>query len=1289
MRESSSNLSKDIQKPKHIRGGDKKVMKKSLSVAVVVAMVSSMFASLAFADDAATTTAPLTAEQKYEALKKAGVLEGDDKGANLDGKTTRAQIAKILVKAFGLTEDASAASVYKDLDGATWASGFIGAVTKAGYMDGVDNGKFDPSSDVTLEQLATVLVRAFKLEHTSKEVGSAKVDNWAKEYVAAAVKAGLVSNKTDFTATALRSDLVYSAYVASQGKDVVALTATKWEIVDSKNVKVTFSDNATVTVALATALEAGKATQVTASYKNKEFYGEVTLPVVSAQDIKSAVALNSKVIEVALNTAATAVDASNFTVKDAAGTAVAVASAKVAPYSTDNKTVLVSLGADTTAGTLYTLTSGTKSVNFGGKGADTTKPTVTAITPIDYNMVDITFSEAVDISAAAITVAEKYGSQTALTVSATGYNGSTKVRLTTADQKGSTLYGLSISGVKDFAGNTMDSDTTQNFAGIAKSTDKQGVSTAAANDYNEVIVGFNVNLDPASLTAANFTINEAYGSATAVAVDSVRLATKNDTLGKGGAAVGDPAYKKYAIITTKDALKAGTLYKVTAANVGTLYGQPLDSAKVSTTFAGVDKPTSLTFNATPVATISNTKINVKFANKLDKATAETVANYAIAETYGNKAALSITGAALQSDNVTVQLTVASMTNGLYTLTVNNVKDIYGNSIKTDSSANVTSFAGAAVADKITSITSASLSSTDATQLTVVFNKNVGATATDVAHYSIDGSIGYPSKVAYDSAKPNQVVLTIPKTNNGQVYTLTVKGLENSDNVSMDSAGITGKFVGSGVTAGLPQLTAAVATDEQTVKLFFDRAVSDSTIKGASKIWNGNALVGAANSQVQYSANGLSTTTWTNLSGYAWQDPTNDHVLVVRTSGAPFNTVTNSNGTFTARIGDDSAAVIDKDKDTAVFAANNNDATKVGISAVTSLNNMSIRLFFNQPVDKASIVATLNEKNDNSGAVWNLDTANAIYADTTKQVVDVIVTKATDATARLAANTTYYLMATAANDITAGTSGVGLNDEKPTGLTGVLETRPVASNGVAPGAVSSVPVTMADARTLLVWFPEVMNKTTVLNATYYQVSASSDGSSPVAITSQISKIDYDNTTNKATITLNADLPASKYYLVFDRNIKNALSTKAVETTDSTPKAVVSQFAYNSTGGSKLTVSSATYSASNGQLTVKFNKNIDAATVNASDFTINVVKTGANGAKAALTAGTDFTIVAPTNATSSADSVVYGTQTTQVVIQLNVALDAAYAGDIEFASTSTLKGINGGSVDATVQGVFAQK
>jgi trimeric autotransporter adhesin len=236
MRDSSFYFIKQNSQQLKYQGGEKKVMKKSLSLVLAIAMVFSMFASVAFAAETTTTAPAKTTEEKYAELEKLGIFEGDGTGANLEGEMDRAQLAKIVTKLKGLTED-KAANTYTDVAADHWAAGFIGAVTKAKIFDGVAEGKFDPSGKVTLEQLAKVLVVTASLAQSNDAV-TGEVSDWAKGYVAAAVKEFNLS-AADYTVNALRGVFVELTYAAI-GKITPIAPAVDVKAVGSKKIEVSF-----------------------------------------------------------------------------------------------------------------------------------------------------------------------------------------------------------------------------------------------------------------------------------------------------------------------------------------------------------------------------------------------------------------------------------------------------------------------------------------------------------------------------------------------------------------------------------------------------------------------------------------------------------------------------------------------------------------------------------------------------------------------------------------------------------------------------------------------------------------------------------------------------------------------------------------------------------------------------------------------------------------------------------------------------------------------------------------
>ncbi|NDI34775.1 S-layer homology domain-containing protein [Chengkuizengella sediminis] len=199
------------QTKKQHPGGDIKVMKKSLSLLVAIAMVFSMFASVASAEE-------MTTEQKFDELKEIGIFDGYLDGLpHLEDNMTREQAAKIIALVFGLDIDKSAESTFSDVTSDRWSTEYIEASVKVGIIEGMGDGTFAPKANVTIEEFAKMLAVGYA-NLTSVELDEeATVDNeniseWAQHYIAAALDLGLIAEYEDYTIDADRTFLVDSAY---------------------------------------------------------------------------------------------------------------------------------------------------------------------------------------------------------------------------------------------------------------------------------------------------------------------------------------------------------------------------------------------------------------------------------------------------------------------------------------------------------------------------------------------------------------------------------------------------------------------------------------------------------------------------------------------------------------------------------------------------------------------------------------------------------------------------------------------------------------------------------------------------------------------------------------------------------------------------------------------------------------------------------------------------------------------------------------------------------------------
>lgn len=127
-----------------------------------------------------------------------------------DRNVTRAEFAALLVRSLGLST-VTGATYFDDVDADDWFAGVVNAAAKSGIVDGYEDGTFRPNAPITREELAAMVVRAYKFAggkvtvdaSTQAQVLSRWADAdrivWGRLEVAQAVAAGLMNGMTDTT----------------------------------------------------------------------------------------------------------------------------------------------------------------------------------------------------------------------------------------------------------------------------------------------------------------------------------------------------------------------------------------------------------------------------------------------------------------------------------------------------------------------------------------------------------------------------------------------------------------------------------------------------------------------------------------------------------------------------------------------------------------------------------------------------------------------------------------------------------------------------------------------------------------------------------------------------------------------------------------------------------------------------------------------------------------------------------------------------------------------------------
>lgn len=125
---------------------------------------------------------------------------------------TRAELAALMVRAFGLKPGADAAQgavvQFTDVDVKDWYNDVVTTATTYGLMTGYSGNRFGPQDVMTREQVMVMLIRAYEMAgHTAPAASSAvsalegytdvsNLSGWAKDSAAQAVKLGLIQGKS-------------------------------------------------------------------------------------------------------------------------------------------------------------------------------------------------------------------------------------------------------------------------------------------------------------------------------------------------------------------------------------------------------------------------------------------------------------------------------------------------------------------------------------------------------------------------------------------------------------------------------------------------------------------------------------------------------------------------------------------------------------------------------------------------------------------------------------------------------------------------------------------------------------------------------------------------------------------------------------------------------------------------------------------------------------------------------------------------------------------------------------
>jgi uncharacterized protein YjdB len=166
------------------------------------------------------------ASRAVQVLSAKHIIEGITLGEfNPNGKTTRAQFAALLVRALQIKKQATWTTEFEDVQADAWYAEDVVAASRAGLVTGVTKQTFDPNAELTREQMAILLVRAYEYRNGSYTSINRKLDDyadqseistWALEDVNKAIELGILSGISNErfspSSTALRMETAEALY---------------------------------------------------------------------------------------------------------------------------------------------------------------------------------------------------------------------------------------------------------------------------------------------------------------------------------------------------------------------------------------------------------------------------------------------------------------------------------------------------------------------------------------------------------------------------------------------------------------------------------------------------------------------------------------------------------------------------------------------------------------------------------------------------------------------------------------------------------------------------------------------------------------------------------------------------------------------------------------------------------------------------------------------------------------------------------------------------------------------
>ncbi|MCM3455056.1 S-layer homology domain-containing protein [Heyndrickxia oleronia] len=228
-----------------------KKSRKVFATTATAALVASAVAPIASSAAGFSDVTKPEYKTAIDALAEAGILNGYENGTfKPENKVTRGEVAKVITLIRHLEEGTK--TPFKDVKDGYWSTPYINSLYAAKLINGYENGTFKPEGNITRAEFAKLVVDAYGLTLTNAATPftDVKAGNWATPYIQTAYANGLIkgvtASKFDPSAPIKRGDLAILLHRAdSKFGDVIGNNFPGVELVKATNnttVEVTFKN---------------------------------------------------------------------------------------------------------------------------------------------------------------------------------------------------------------------------------------------------------------------------------------------------------------------------------------------------------------------------------------------------------------------------------------------------------------------------------------------------------------------------------------------------------------------------------------------------------------------------------------------------------------------------------------------------------------------------------------------------------------------------------------------------------------------------------------------------------------------------------------------------------------------------------------------------------------------------------------------------------------------------------------------------------------------------------------